>query len=55
MSLQKLLFCQKSQNTKFLSGGGFKAQLYFYSSKIKNLTTKDLQMQNCLQLTLILQ
>ena len=43
MSLQKLLFCQKSQNTKFLSGGGFKAHNYtFYSSKIKNLTTKRL-------------
>lgn len=36
----KIVITSKVTKYKVLSGGGFKAQLYFYSSKIKNLTTK---------------
>lgn len=38
----KIVVLSKVTKYKVLSGGGFKAQLYFYSSKIKNLTTKRL-------------
>lgn len=36
----KIVILSKVTKYKVLSGGGFKAQLYFHSSKIRNLTTK---------------
>lgn len=36
----KIIVKSKITNYKVLSGGGFKAKLYFYDSKIKNINTK---------------
>lgn len=48
----KIVILSKVTKYKVLSGGGFKAQLYFYSSKIKNLTTKRVAEANLLNVEL---